>query len=80
MNPRLLMAKETSVLGVTLFTSDDNDFNVMYNHLKALIQLKCIKPALAHLYPLEEAGKAQNDVINNTGATGRLTLVVSKND
>lgn len=70
------MAKETSVVGVTLFTSDEDDFNVMYSHINALLKKKCIKPIVEHLYKLEDAAKAQNDVINNPGTTGRLTLLV----
>lgn len=75
-NPRLLMAKETSVTGVTLFTSDEEDFNLMYNHIKALIEKKCLKPVIGQVYPLKNASKAQHDIVNNAGATGRLTLKI----
>lgn len=75
-NPRLLMAKETSVTGVTLFTSDEEDFKLMYSHINALIENNCIKPAIGKVYPLKNASKAQHDVVNNTGTTGRLTLKI----
>ncbi|CAF0822396.1 unnamed protein product [Brachionus calyciflorus] len=74
MNPRFLMAKETSVTGITLFTSDEEDFHLMYNHLDALIKQKSIRPVMGHFYSIQEANKAHHDVINNTGTTGRLTL------
>ena len=51
-----------------------NDFQVMYNHLDALIKMKAVKPVIGKVYPIEDADKAQNDVINNNGTHGRLTL------
>lgn len=75
-NPRLLMAKETSVTGVTLFTSDEDDFHLMYRHIYSLIKANCIKPVIGEVYPLKNASKAQHDIVNNSGATGRLTIKV----
>ena len=69
------MAKETSITGVTLFTSDQDDLQMMYSHINALIKSNCLKPVLGKVYPLKEAAQAQADVINNTGSLGRLTLV-----
>jgi hypothetical protein len=48
----------------------------MYNHIAALIKLGMVKPIIGNRYPLEHASKAQYDIINNKGATGRLTLVI----
>lgn len=76
-NARFLMAKETSITGVTLFTSDQEDFNLMYSHLNALIRQKIVKPVMGKIYPIEEAHMAQHDVINNSGTTGRLTLKIN---
>ena len=35
------------------------------------------KPVLGQVYPLEQAAQAQKDIIQNTGALGRLTLKTS---
>ena len=97
------MAKETSITGVTLFTSDEvkkstfpkiqqvlnhfknqfqsllvkqDDFNLMYNHLNQMMKSNVITPLVGTKYPLSDASKAQNDVINNSGSSGRLTLIV----
>ena len=70
------MAKETSVTGVTLFTSDEDDFHLMYRHIYSLIKANCIKPVIGEVYPLKNASKAQHDIVNNSGATGRLTIKV----
>lgn len=48
----------------------------MYSHLNALIQRDLVKPVIGKVYALEETDKAQNDVINNTGSYGRLTLKI----
>lgn len=75
-NPRLLMAKETYVTGVTLFSADEEDFEMMNSHLQALIKLKCIKPIIGKTFSLEEAAQAQSEVINNSGTFGRITIKI----
>jgi NADPH2:quinone reductase len=73
-SPRFLMAKETSVSGVTLFTSDQDDFNEMYAHLSSLIRIGAVRPVLAKTYELGEAGVAHEEIMSGSGAQGRLTL------
>jgi len=75
-NPRLLMAKETYVVGVTLFSSDEDEFNMMNSHIQALIRNNCIKPVIGKVFTLEETAKAQSEVINNTGTYGRITIKI----
>lgn len=48
----------------------------MSSHINALFKSQAIKPVLGKKYKLEEAAQAQNDVINNIGTAGRLTLIV----
>ena len=48
----------------------------MYSHINALIENNCVKPIIDKTYPLKNAAKAQHDVVNNSGATGRLTIKV----
>lgn len=52
----------------------------MYSHINALIKSNCIKPVIGNTYPLDQAAKAQNDLMDNTGSIGRLTLVVNNQD
>ena len=49
----------------------------MFSHINALINFKVVKPVVGKIYKLEDASKAHYDVINNNGAAGRLTLLVS---
>ena len=53
-----------------------SEFQLMYNHMNALIKKNCVRPFIGTTYPLAEAAKAHHDVINNTGTTGRLTLLI----
>jgi len=73
-NPRLLMAKETSICGVTLFSSTEDDFGMINAYLQHGIQHGYLKPVLGKTYLLEEAAQAQTDVMQNSGTCGRLTL------
>ncbi|CAF2781295.1 unnamed protein product [Rotaria sp. Silwood2] len=75
-NPRLLMAKETSICGVTLFSSSEEEFQMINAYLQHGLKYGYIKPLLGRVYPLEEAAQAQSDVISNSGTYGRLTLKV----
>lgn len=75
-NPRLLMAKETSISGVTLFSSSEDEFEMINAYLQHGLKYGYIKPLLGRIYPLEEAAQAQTDVISNSGTCGRLTLKI----
>jgi NADPH:quinone reductase-like Zn-dependent oxidoreductase len=70
------MTKETSVIGMTLFASEEEDFKMIYNHLSQLIKANRLKPIVGKVYKLEEAANAHFDVINKTETTGRLTLKI----
>lgn len=54
-----------------------DDFASMSSHVNSLFRSNAIKPIAEHKYKLEEAAKAHNDVINNSGTTGRLTLLIN---
>ncbi|CAF1499035.1 unnamed protein product [Adineta steineri] len=73
-NPRLLMAKETSICGVTLFSSSEDEFEMINAYLQQGLKYGYLTPLLGRIYPLEDAAQAQTDVISNNGTYGRLTL------
>jgi len=73
---RLLMAKESTVSAVKLMASDDADYNEASSLIESLMKLNAIKPYIGKVYPLEQASKAQYDVINNSGSMGRLALKI----
>ncbi|CAF3086113.1 unnamed protein product [Rotaria socialis] len=75
-NPRLLMAKETSICGVTLFSSSEEEFQMINAYLQHGLKHGYIKPLLGRVYSLEDAAQAQTDVISNSGTCGRLTLKI----
>ncbi|CAM6031355.1 unnamed protein product, partial [Sphagnum compactum] len=73
-NPRLIMAKESVVTGISLASGDDEDFESINAHLQSLMKLNAIKPVTAKIYKLEEAAQAHVDVITNSGTMGRLAF------
>ncbi|CAF1316800.1 unnamed protein product [Rotaria sp. Silwood1] len=75
-NPRLLMAKETSIYGVILFGSSEDEMSMINAYLQSGLKNGILKPFLGRIYPLEQAAQAQTDVIFNSGTCGRLTLKI----
>jgi NADPH:quinone reductase-like Zn-dependent oxidoreductase len=70
------MAKETSICGVTLFSSTEEEFEMMNSHLQALIKNNCIKPVIGKVFKLQETSEAQSEVVNNSGTFGRITIKI----
>ena len=54
------------------------EFVQMNHHLSAMFSSNVLKPIIGGRYRLEEAGKAQHDVIESSGAAGRLTLLIDE--
>ncbi|CAF0808732.1 unnamed protein product [Rotaria sordida] len=75
-NPRLLMMKETSVHGVSLFSSSEDEIQMINAYLQFGLKNGILKPLLGQTYPLEQAAQAHTDVVFNSGACGRLTLKI----
>jgi len=75
-NPRLLMAKETSIHGMTLFHSTNDELKMANAYLHNGLKHNYLKPFIGKIYPLEEAAQAHTDVIHNSGTCGRLTLKI----
>lgn len=76
-NPRLSMGKESSILGIALMTSTENEWTQMHAALEAGQKTGWLVPQVGKTYKLDDADKAQNDVINNTGTTGNLILKIN---
>ncbi|KAK3087239.1 hypothetical protein FSP39_003459 [Pinctada imbricata] len=73
--PRHLMAKESTVAGVMLFGSTQEEMKEMSGAIDAgLGPGGWVKPHIGREYSLDNAPQAHGDIINNTGATGRLII------
>jgi len=75
--PRLTMAKELSIIGVALGLSSAEDREEQAKGVLKFIEDGVVKPVVAKSYPLENACAAHTDVIESSGAVGKLVLNVA---
>lgn len=76
-NPRDTMAKETSIIGVALYSSTKEEFRQFAAALQAGMEVGWLKPVIGSQYPLEKAVQAHENIIHSSGATGKMILLVS---
>ncbi|XP_070261495.1 quinone oxidoreductase isoform X1 [Myotis yumanensis] len=76
-NPRDTMAKETSIIGVALYSSTKEEFQQFAAALQAGMEVGWLKPVIGSQYPLEKAVQAHENIIHSSGATGKMILLVS---
>ncbi|MEA5015597.1 MAG: NADPH:quinone reductase [Candidatus Limiplasma sp.] len=72
-NPRLIMAKEADVLGMALWNFPPEDYQQCLDTIEEMLESRAIRPVIGKVYPLEEAGNAQFDVIHKK-SQGKLLL------
>jgi len=73
--PRDLMVRDASIVGVSLNNIKSNELKQISQALYPLLG-KMLCPVVRRVYPLEELGKAQDDVLQ-AGALGNLVLKVA---
>lgn len=76
-NPRDTMAKETSIIGVALYSSTKEEFQQFSAALQAGMEVGWLKPVIGSQYPLEKAVQAHENIIHSSGATGKMILLMS---
>uniref|UniRef100_V9KZP4 Quinone oxidoreductase-like protein n=1 Tax=Callorhinchus milii TaxID=7868 RepID=V9KZP4_CALMI len=75
-NPRDTMAKESSIIGMSLFSSTKEDRQESAAALLAGIEAGWLQPLIGREYPLEKVAQAHEDIINSHGATGKMVLTM----
>ncbi|XP_028667039.1 quinone oxidoreductase [Erpetoichthys calabaricus] len=75
-NPRDTMAKESSIIGVSLFNATNNDRAECAAFLFTGMEAGWLTPVTGPEYPLEKAAQAHEDIINTPGATGKMVLIM----
>ncbi|XP_056388664.1 quinone oxidoreductase [Hyla sarda] len=75
-NPRDTMAKESSIIGVSLFSSTKEEWREAGAALFGGMESGWLKPLIGPEYPLEKAPQAHEDIIQNSGATGKMVFVL----
>lgn len=75
-NPRDTMAKESSIIGVALYSSTKEEFKQYAAALQAGMEIGWLKPVIGSQYPLEKVAQAHENIINSCGATGKMILLL----
>nr|XP_044994157.1 quinone oxidoreductase isoform X2 [Jaculus jaculus]XP_044994158.1 quinone oxidoreductase isoform X2 [Jaculus jaculus] len=75
-NPRDTMAKESSIIGVSLFSSSKEDFQQSAAALQAGMELGWLKPVVGSQYPLEKVAQAHESIIHGSGTIGKMVLLL----
>lgn len=73
-NPRDAMARESSILGLTLFAATDSDLVEIHAAIVAGLENGSLRPVVGHEVPLGEAPRAHQLVLE-PGAYGKIVLV-----
>ncbi|XP_032152472.1 quinone oxidoreductase isoform X2 [Sapajus apella] len=75
-NPRDIMTKESSIIGVTLFATTKEEFQQYAAALQAGMEIGWLKPVIGSQYPLEKVAQAHENIIHGSGATGKMILLL----
>jgi len=75
-NPRFLMMKDASVVGMGLLNANEKDWEDMGAALTAGFQNGTLTPIVDKEYPLEKVADVHKDIIESSGAKGNLILSI----
>ncbi|KAM9688597.1 quinone oxidoreductase isoform 1-T2 [Trichechus inunguis] len=74
-NPRDTMTKESSIIGVSLFSSSTEEFQQSAAALQAGMETGWLKPVIGSQYPLEKVAQAHENIIHGSGTAGKMILL-----
>ncbi|XP_074859586.1 quinone oxidoreductase isoform X3 [Carettochelys insculpta] len=75
-NPRDTMMKESSIIGVAIFSATKKLMHECEAALLAGIEAGWLKPVVGLEYPLEKAAEAHENLMNSSGALGKMVLLI----
>lgn len=75
-SPRDTMAKESSIIGVALYSSTKEEFKRYAAALQAGMEIGWLRPVIGAQYPLDKIAQAHEDIIHSSGATGKMILLL----
>ncbi|XP_023389664.1 quinone oxidoreductase isoform X2 [Pteropus vampyrus] len=76
-NPRDTITKESSIIGVALYSSTKEEFQQCAAALQAGMEIGWLRPVIGSEYPLEKVAQAHENIIHSSGATGKMILLIS---
>ncbi|NXH16131.1 QOR oxidoreductase, partial [Bucco capensis] len=74
-NPRDTMTKESSIIGVSLFLATEEERQECARAVAAGTEAGWLRPAVGSEYPLEKVAEAHEDIIQCSGARGKMVLL-----
>ena len=72
-NPRDLMARDSAILGMTLFNAGESDLKAIHAGIIAGLSNNALKPVVGKEFPLKDASAAHEAVMGK-GAYGKIVL------
>ncbi|CAJ1071418.1 quinone oxidoreductase [Xyrichtys novacula] len=75
-NPRDTMVKESSIIGVVLYSATPEESRECAALLYAGMEAGWLRPVVGSKYPLEKAAEAHRDIIESPGAAGKMVLTM----
>jgi NADPH2:quinone reductase len=73
-DPRLTMAKEASVLGMTVWNLPREELRRIHQEVALALEAGTLRPAVGTRLPLSEAARAQ-EVVLGSGNQGKVVLL-----
>lgn len=74
-NPRDTMSKESSITGVSLFLATEEEMQDCARAVLDGIEAGWLKPLVGSEYPLEKVVQAHEDIMQSSGARGKMVLL-----
>jgi NADPH2:quinone reductase len=74
-NPRGTMAREADIRGVMLFGASQAEFHAMHAAIYAGLEAGTLRPVVGQKFPLADAAKAHEAVMQPNGALGKTVLI-----
>ncbi|XP_039078057.1 quinone oxidoreductase isoform X1 [Hyaena hyaena] len=75
-SPRDTMTMESSIIGVSLYSSTKGEFRQYAAALQAGMEIGWLKPVIGSQYSLEKVAQAHENIIHSSGATGKMILLL----
>jgi NADPH2:quinone reductase len=73
-DPRDMMARDSAILGMTLFNAGESDLKTIHAGIVAGLTNNTLRPVIGKEIPLKDAPQAHQDVMGK-GAYGKIVLI-----
>ncbi len=77
MTPRLLMAKESTVMGMAIWHATPEEAHTAEAAIAAALGTGALRPVLGDVLPFEEAAQAHDSIITRGGKPGKMILHIA---